>query len=125
MNISFYYLPIVPPPSEFCGLDENGQFYCHPNAFDRPLLQQAKKARVVLFVRCPEGIVPLVPLSWIEEVFADNFEQLNSLDVLKGAFRGFIKAGAKAHHFPLADVSLPGDPPFTNAMLRTLAGNKN
>ena len=123
--MTLYRLPISDPCCEFCGVDQKGNFYCHPNAFDPPLLQKAKQARVIIFVRIPDGIVPLVPLSWIGELFADNDEQLGYLETLRSAFRGFINAGAKSHQYPLADVSLPGEPAFTDAVLRTLAGDRN
>jgi hypothetical protein len=123
MKMTFYYLPISPPPSEFCGVDEQGSLYFHPCAISTQLLHKANRARATIFVRIPNGIVPLISFAWAEEVLDED--ELGSLDILKGAFRRFIKAGAHPHHYPLADVSLPGDPAFTDAVLRTLAGDKN
>lgn len=124
MKMTFYYLPVSPPPSEFCGVDEQGGLYFHPGAISDALRLKALQDKVTILVRIPEGIVPLVSFNWAEEVLHED-EQLDILDILKGVFRGFIKAGAEAHQYPLADVSLPGDPAFTDAVLRTLAGNKN
>jgi hypothetical protein len=122
MNMTFYYLPITPPPSEFCGVDEHGTLYFHPGAISDELLHKANRARATVFVRIAEGLVPLVSFDWAEEVLAEN--DLHLLDILKGAFLGFMKH-AEAHYYPLADVSMPGDSAFTDAILRVLAGDKN
>ena len=122
-KITFYYLPVSPPPSEFCGVDEEGTLYFHPAAISTQLLHKANRARATVFVRIPDGLVPLISFDWAEEILDED--DLHLLDILKGAFRGFIEAGAHPHHYPLADVSFPGDPAFTDAVLQTLAGNKN
>jgi hypothetical protein len=122
MKMTFYYLPVSPPPSEFCGVDDQGTLYFHPGAISTELMHLADLARVTVFVRIPAGIVPLVSFDWAEEIL--NEHDLHLLDILKGAFRGFIKS-AQPHHYPLADVSLPGDPAFTAALLRILAPNNN
>jgi hypothetical protein len=123
MKMTFYYLPVSPPPSEFCGVDERGTLYFHPAAISTQLLQKANRAQATVFVRIPAGIVPLVSFDWAEE--AVDEDQLDSLDILQGAFRGFIKAGAQPHYYPLASVSFPGERDFTDGLLRTLAGQKN
>jgi hypothetical protein len=122
-NITFYYLSVLPAPSEFCGVDEADSMYFHPGAISEALRHKALRDRVTVFVRIPADIVPLVTFSWAEEVLDE--EELNSLDILKGAFRRFIKAGAQPHYYPLADVSLPGQPAFTDALLRTLSADKD
>jgi hypothetical protein len=122
-KITFYYLPVSPPPSEFCGVDEEGTLYFHPAAISIQLLHKATRARATVFVRIPAGIVPLVSFDWAEEVVEDD--QLDLLGVLKSTFRGFIKAAAQAHHYSLADVSFSGDPAFTDALLRAMAGTDN
>jgi len=123
LKMIFYYLPASPPPSEFCGVDELGTLYFHPAAISTQLLQKANRAQATVFVRIPAGIVPLVSFNWAEGALDED--QLDSLNILKGAFCGFIQAGAQPHQYPLADVSLPGVPVFTDALLRTLAGQKN
>ena len=121
--MTFYYLPVSPPPSEFCGVDEQGTLYFHPAAISTELLHKANRARANVFIRIPQGIVPLISFDWAQEVLEQD--QLDCLDVLKGAFRGFIEAGARPHHYPLADVSLPSEAAFTDSVVRTIAGGKN
>ena len=89
-----------------------------PNSFTKPI----GPAPLSLFAsRTASSRWPL--FDWAEEILDED--DLHLLDILKGAFRGFIEAGAHPHHYPLADVSFPGDPVFTDAVLQTLAGNKN
>ena len=122
MNVTLYRLPIEPSPCEFCGVDEQGSLYFHPAAINDELLRKANQVRATVFVRIQEGLVPLVSFDWAENVLAEY--ELHLLDILKGACLGFMK-GAQTHHCSCADVFMPGDPAFTDAVLRALAGDKN
>lgn len=104
-------------------VDEHGTLYFNPAAISTQLLRKANRDHVAVYVRIPDGIVPLVSFDWAEE--AIDHDQLDRLDILQNAFRGFILGGAKGYLYPLADVSLPGDPAFTDSVLRTLAGTKS
>lgn len=47
------------------------------------------------------------------------------LDGLERILRQFINDGAKVHHYLLASASFPGQPAFTDALLKTVGGGEN
>jgi hypothetical protein len=127
MKITCYRLPVLrsqPEFARFCGVDKSDRLYINPVVVSDSLCVKAQRARVTVFVKIPEGIIALVPIVWaIESVNGDD-DVLDALLDLGNSIRESIKAGAGSYHYPLASVSLPGNPAFTDAVLRELAGGQ-
>jgi hypothetical protein len=125
-NLTVYWLPIDPAPWGIYGLDEIGELYLNPNIISLQCHRKASCSRSLSFLKVGEGfggpgIVGIVPMKWIRDNSGESIETLNELE---GLVRKFIGV-TEAHLCPCAHVSLPGEPAFTDAVLRTLAGNKN
>lgn len=125
-NLTVYWFPVDPPVWGICGLDERGDLHLNPSVISEACRRTAFKSRALSFLKVGEefggpGMVGLVSLQWLKRDAGEPYEML---DELEGLVRKFI-ANTKGHLCPCADVSLPGDPTFTDAVLRVLAGDKN
>jgi hypothetical protein len=112
-----------PEFARFCGVDDDDRLYINPAAVNDDLRREAQRQRVIVFVKIPEGIIGLVPLTWAME--SVNVDELDTITNLAKDMREAIKAGARPYRYPLASVALPGDRLFTDAVLRAMAGSKS
>jgi hypothetical protein len=125
-DLTVYWLPIDPPAWGICGLDEHGNLHLNPSIISESCHRTAFKSRALSFLKIGEefggpGMIGLVSVKWLRH---NSSEPDEMLDELEDIVRKFI-ANTKGHLCPCADVSLPGDPTFTDAVLRVLAGDKN
>jgi hypothetical protein len=125
-NLTIYWLPIDPVPWGICGLDEIGELYLNPNIISQECHRKASRSRALSFLKVGEGfggpgMVGIVSMKWLRH---NSGESIDTLDELEGLARQIITTSV-GHLCPCADVSQPGDPAFTDAILKTLAGNKN
>jgi hypothetical protein len=125
-SLTVYWFPIAPPAWGICGLDEDGNLHLNPSIISESCRRNAFKSRALSFLSIGEefgglGMVGLASIKWLRR---NSGQSLQILDELEGLVRNFI-GGTEGHLCPCAHVSLPGEPAFTDALLRTLAGNKN
>jgi hypothetical protein len=121
-----YCFPMIPPEWGICGLDEDGNLHLNPSIISESCRRTAFKSRALSFLKIGEGfggpgMVGLVSVKWLKR---NSGEPNGMLDKVEALVRKFI-ADTERYSCPCADVSLPGDPTFTDAALRVLAGDKN
>jgi hypothetical protein len=125
-SLTVYWFPITPPAWGICGLDEGGNLHLNPSIISESCRRNAFKNHALSFLKIGEGfggpgMVGLVSVRWLKHNSGEPNEMLDEFEAL---VRKFI-ANTEGHLCPCADVSLPGDPTFTDAALRVSAGAKN
>src|SRR6516162_6795756 len=126
VDLTVYWFPIEPTAWGICGLDAAGELHVNPNIISESCHRYAFKSRALCFLKIGEGfggqgLVGLASMKWLRR---NSGQSDQILDELEGLVRKFI-GGTEGHLCPCAHVSLSGETAFTDAVLRTLAGNKN
>jgi hypothetical protein len=125
-ELTVYWFPIEPTAWGVCGLDRAGVLHLNPNIISESCHRYAFKSRALCFLKIGDGfgchgMVGLSSMKWLRR---NSGESHQILDELEGLVRKLI-TGTEGHLCPCANVSLPGDPAFTDAVLRIFAGDKN
>jgi hypothetical protein len=125
-SLTVYWFPMTPPAWGVCALDADGDLHLSPSIVSESCRQKAFKSRALSFLKVGEefggpGMVGLASVKWLKRNSGEADERL---DMLERVVRKFI-VRTEGHLCPCADVSLPGDPAFTDAVLRVVAGDKN
>jgi hypothetical protein len=125
-DLTVYWFPIAPAAWGICGLDADGNLHLNPSIISDSCHRDAFKNHALSFLKIGEefggpGFVGLVSVKWLRR---NSGEPSKMFDELEGSVREFI-ANTQGYLCQCADVSLPGDPAFNDAVLRALASEKN
>ncbi len=81
--LKVFSLPPIPgihPNLRLCGIDAQGDTYCHPGVIGLACVRASCDARVNAWLQIGEGRLPLVPIKWARANFSDWRVELDAID---------------------------------------------